>query len=785
MWISQPYYLLLLLILPIFWKFSLAQKELFPPLRFKLLNIVRSLIIIFLVLALAGVKFPLKMFKELNLVFVTDNSDSISPSSREWTKNYIQRTIKAMQGDDKIAWLSFGKQAYLEQKPVEKAEALDKISGRDSWNRPGEEFTNIEAALRLSMTTVPEDAVGRIVLFSDGNENVGQALSAAGLARNRGIKIYPILPPQQHLREVLIEQLSVPKKVMLGETFSLKTNIANLGVEPCPAKLKISKNKEPLLTTSLTLSPGINLFSQDEVLLKTGAYQYTASIEAVCDTNMSNNTIMAQVLAGGKPKILCIDGHSGRSSFLSEALKLKGVDVIVEDQHHIPQKLSQLAQFDALVFNNISRSQINESQMQLIKDYVSDIGGGFVMIGGENSFSAGDYTKTPIEEILPVNMGQNISYKFKQMLLVLIIDISSSMQGQKIALAREAALKVANQLRNNDMLGIILFDSKHHVLLDLQFLWNNRDSVIKKIKTIRTGQGGTNIYPALEQAYQTLKAKREHEKSPMQVKHIILLSDGKTYGGDFDKLASDIAKDHMTVSSIAIGPEADVNLLAKISQMGKGLFHHPQDVSKLPQVFLTDIESAISKSPFVEKPLTPKLSPESKALKGMKQSQIPPLKGYMVTTAKAGAELALTSDTRGMEDPILATWRYGLGKTVAYTSDVDGRWSAEWIGWSSFSRFWSQVIRFAMKQKADSALDISAQRTPEGAVLDVSLASHSSIMGKLEAVLWGPDQQRQYLKLKKIGTGKYQAPFKTSQFGLYMVSVNQRQKGKLVNLKTA
>lgn len=784
MWISQPYYLLLLLIIPVFWKFSLPHKDLIPPQRFYLLNGLRSFIIILLILALSGLRLPIKMFNELNLIFVTDHSDSISPASKEWIRNYILRTLKATKGNDKIGWVSFGTKAHLAQKPAVKAEALNKIGNRKSWKKPGEEFTNIEAALSLSLATIPDDAIGRIVLFSDGNENVGDALRAAALARNKGVKIYPILPPQQRPQEILLEKITLPEKVMTGEAFSLKISIANLGLEPCPARLKVMKNDQLLFATTLTLSPGLNYFSRNDVLKKPGGYQYTASIKAACDTNSRNNQIMGQTIAAGKPKILCIDGHEGRSSFLAKALKLKNVDVVAGDSRQIPKQLSKLADFDILILNNVPRSKLSDQQMEMIKDYVGDMGGGFVMIGGEDSFSAGDYAKTPLEKILPVTMGQNISYKFKQILLVLLIDISSSMEGEKISLAREAASKVEKQLRDNDMLGIILFDSYDYTLIDLQLLFNNRNKIAKKIQSISTGRGGTNIYPALLKAYQMLKATTGFGKTPMQVKHIILLSDGKTYGGNFEKLASDIARDHITASSIAIGPEADVSLLAKISEIGKGLFHHPQDVTKLPQVFLTDIESALSKSPFVEKPVYPTLSANSQMLKGIKQNQIPPLRGYMVVTPKPGAWSPLTSDTRGTEDPILSIWRYGMGKTVAYTSDVDGRWSSKWIGWPGFSRFWSQVIRFAMRRTTDIPMSISARRIPEGGIIEITLLSPDIIVEKLEATAWGPDGKRQQLNLTKTGPGKYQASFETSRFGLYMVNVKDRQKGKILNLKT-
>src|SRR4029453_17867344 len=48
------------------------------------------------------------------------------------------------------------------------------------------------------------------------------------------------------------------------------------------------------------------------------------------------------------------------------------------------------------------------------------------------------------------------------------------------------------------------------------------------------------------------------------------------------------------------------------------------------------------------------------------------------------------------DDPLLAQWQYGLGRSVAWTSDSTGRWAADWVGWNGFNRFFSRLgmLRF-------------------------------------------------------------------------------------------
>jgi hypothetical protein len=271
---------------------------------------------------------------------------------------------------------------------------------------------------------------------------------------------------------------------------------------------------------------------------------------------------------------------------------------------------------------------------------------------------------------------------------------------------------------------------------------------------------------------------------PLQIKHILLLTDGKTYRGEFERLARQIARKKMTISTIAVGPEAEEDLLGNIARIGRGLFHHPTDLEKLPELFVADLKDAISKTPFVEKAFKPTvLAQKSPILNGIKPKDMPPLKGYMVTRPKPGAQVVLSSEARGLNDPILAHWRYGLGTTMAYTSDVVPRWSAKWIGWKSFSKFWVQAVRFMLRQDK-SNWRVKVQHVPGGAMLTVDTGRDRAPEGELFAYLAMKDGKEIEIPLERIGLGKYRGRAQTHLSGKFGLNLREKRKGKLYHQHT-
>ena len=90
----------------------------------------------------------------------------------------------------------------------------------------------------------------------------------------------------------------------------------------------------------------------------------------------------------------------------------------------------------------------------------------------------------------------------------------------------------------------------------------------------------------------------------------------------------------------------------------------------------------------MEEPFFPVRTSSSPILRNL-DGGLPQLLGYNGTTAKSAAQTVLVT---ARDDPLLAQWQYGLGRSVAWTSDATGKWAKSWIAWPGFSKFFSQLV---------------------------------------------------------------------------------------------
>ncbi|MBI5789478.1 MAG: VWA domain-containing protein [Candidatus Schekmanbacteria bacterium] len=774
--ILYPYYLILLILIPLSWFISRKGRDYFRPSQYYTFNGLRTLIWILLILALAGLEISLGRMGNMNFFWVWDISNSITARQKQWFKDYMVRTGNSLPGGAKVSVALCGRETktVLELSDPDKLEDFLK---NPPAKTPNPDFSNLAAGIESIVSMASVKDTNRIILLSDGNENVGNLVAAARTAGGRGLPIYPIIPPVAETREIVMEEMSLPSEVKKGEAFEVKVNINNLNLNGVNTVIRLYIEDKEVVSDPTDLLPGLNVHKWIQVINNVGPVFYTAKVSAEDDTNQQNNETMGAVtVIGDLPKVLCVEGKSGESEFLAQVLSSNGLEVEVATANQFPQDYTKLGTYAGVIFNNVPRQAVSLAQMNMIKRYVSDLGGGFMMLGGEESFSSGGYYKTPLEEILPVNMDQNVSYKFKQVMLVVLIDRSSSMEGMKMDMARKATVRIMKELRDSDMLGLVLFDSKYEDVTGFRMLWGNRDDMTTKIGMLAARKGGTNLYPAIEHAYDLLQnASSASAQAPVQIKHILILSDGRTYKDkSFEQLARKISAAGITISTLALGQEADAKLLTNIAREGRGLFHQPDDMQKLPELFVTDLEDAISKTPFIEKPFTPEVASSSPIITGIDAAQLPPLKGYMVTKPKPAANMVLVSKARGFSDPVLAHHRYGFGVTIAYTSDVVPRWATQWISWNSFSKFWVQAVRYMLRQEDADWAKIQVQRIPEGAQLTVNIAEKNAPQGELAVYAAPSGGKEQHVALERISLGKYRGIIRTETIGRFIISLREK-----------
>ena len=404
-----------------------------------------------------------------------------------------------------------------------------------------------------------------------------------------------------------------------------------------------------------------------------------------------------------RPKILCVSRSLEGRKFIEAALAAQDVETRVGGPEIMPETLKELVSYDCVVLSNIPRSSLGDGKMRMLVRYVRDYGGGLVVLGGPGSIGPA-YRGTPVEEILPVTMGGGTRFGKEEALplcIILLIDKSGSTGegfGGTLSAARKSVEELVKNLRSDDMLGIIPFDALYKDLVPLAPLGNDRQGIIDRVRGIETG-GGSVLSKPLEEAL------RQMEGSSCRVKHVILVTGGQARDlsmYDYRGLIARFARSGISISAIGVGSDADNDFLRAIAVGTRGGYSHVKDEAALSLTVLRDARRAMMESGFAHETVVPKLGEKSPMLKGIRRDELPELTGYMIVTAKPGADVALYADVRGGKDPLLAAWRRGYGKAVIWTSDVEGNWSGGAGSVKKTGKFWARLMRWAMQGRPGS-----------------------------------------------------------------------------------
>jgi uncharacterized membrane protein len=735
---------------------------------------LRGALVVVLLVTLLRPTLP-RWVDRLNVVFLLDQSDSISLAARERAYRFVSDAVRHLKSGDRHEVIVFGEEAVVDQ-PLSNRPAVDRpkatVSGRG---------TNIFQAIQLALATVTPGQANRIVMLTDGRQNAGNALAGAQAAKDANADIFYVPAPLTFTQEVVAESMLLPQEVKYGEPFQAK--VVAWSHKDTQGRLSLFRNGEFLGSQVVRLTAGKNVFAYRQALDQSGIHVYQAALDVDGDTIEDNNRAVGTVVVRGRPQVLLADKDRSHAASLAAALRSQNIEVTVVDPPGIPKDIAGLQKYDGVVLSNVSSLKLTRPQMAQIRDYVRDHGGGLMMIGGEESFGLGGYYRTPIEEALPVTMEVKQKVEIPSLAVVLSIDRSGSMamstdeKVTKLDLAKEAAHLVVDLLDERNEVGVMSWDT--------EFIWDSpmkgardKSAIHHAIATIKAG-GGTDGYPALKESYQILFDR------PALLKHVIFLSDGQMTRGDFAGLLRRMAKDKITVSTVAIGKDADVQLMVDIAKWGKGRFYYTEDSQTIPRIFTLETQLA-SKASLVEQPFKPQLTaPNHEAMQDINWKTVPPLGGYVATSVKQNAELVLMSH---QEDPVLATWRYGLGRAAAFTSDAKAKWGVLWLRWPEFNKFWAQLTRWTLRSGTRSDTTAIVQRTDQtGEVVVDAVDGKGEFINFLDSQIGvvAPNRERSVVDLEQIGPGRYRGRFAAPQEGVYLVGMAQRKADRVVGSQLA
>ena len=782
--VLSPKTLWLLVLLPLLWLPLRGQSYRGVVLSATLLRSLATLVVI---AALAGLsRQTILSDHTLAVVAAVDASDSISTEGRTWTRTYLDQLREALSAEDELSILSFATDTQLVLPPGPATEAVLPTSLPRHEHAAG---TNIGQALERAFALYPEGAEKRLLLVTDGNETTGRARQTVAIARQMGIAIYPVIPPGGRHAEVSLEKFVVPPLTREGSVFNMRMVVRNGHAQPVQSQASIFADDRLLTRQMVILEPGLSVLEIPSQILQRGNYLLRAEIQTDNDTISGNNTQSTSLAVAGKTRSLVITDNA--NTHLARALQLKEVDIEFRRPDGLPTKLTDLLDYNCLVFDDISRDAVTKKQMAVIERYVRDFGGGFIMTGGAQTFGTLDYKNSAIERILPVSFQEQRPKKKKRIpiALFLLIDRSNSMgynsrvrglhDGQKMLYAQKAATAVLAQLQNSDLAGAIAFDSEAYSLAPLGRLSKNRSVLKSRIRRLRYG-GGTDFYNALEAAADQLSRSRR------SIRHIILLTDGDTNRSPADHypLIKTIAQRQISITTIRIGTDTvNLQLLSYMSEKTNGRFYHVKDASTLPQLLVKDTRRTIrqqDKEDEGPKDIIPHVGVRGQILRGL--TQFPALDEYMLTKPKRGANVQLYTDIHKEQDPLLATWQYGLGKVVVVPFDPSGAGSGDWIRWERFGKFWSQAVRWAMRNETSLDYRLSVTKRGERTILRVE--SYDNENGGVLQARFPRGTKSGTLTLMPVAPRLYEATLPARYQGRVPVTIVKRKDGKIVSQKS-
>ncbi|HSH95725.1 MAG TPA: VWA domain-containing protein [Roseimicrobium sp.] len=658
------------------------------PWRSSLSLLTRLIIIAAVVLALAGLQL-LRPQDGMFVYYLLDRSDSIPAGFQEAARNYVHRNAQTKKQGDRAGVIVFGSEASIESSAAAVLD-LQKVQAVVSAEK-----TDIAAAIRLAAAAFPEHGQKRITVLSDGNENSGDALEAVYAARELGVTLDVVPLGSGQGNDAILQRVTIPSNVKRGQAFEVKVFVQSERAQS--GILRLFRNDQYLGEQRISLEEGKNQIAFTQTLEQSGFYSYQAQIEVVGDPVPQNNRGTAFVTIRGNPRVLLVSSQPDQDGTLFAALKSAQFDVTFGGLDRMPGSLPEWQSYDTIFLSNIAAGDLGTEQMQRLESAVRDYGVGLVCVGGDQAFAAGGYRGTPLESTLPIDMELSSKKVLPKGALVLVVHATEFPNGNQWA--RDIAYAALDALGPQDELGVVLWDGKERWLFELTPV-GDKKATGKLISGMNPGDM-VSFQGPMEMAADALA------KSTANLKHMVVFSDGDP-SAPRDALLKSIVDRRISISSVMIGGHVTPETMIQMAEVGKGRFYDVRSPGQLPQIFIKEA-AVILKSAIMERPFKPRVAGSSEVIRGIDPAGYPVLYGTVASTAKSRAEVPLVTPEG---DPLLAHWQYGLGRSVAFTSDARSKWAKDWVSWDKYRQFWIQTALWSVRRLQPS--DVSASMNVEG-----------------------------------------------------------------------
>ena len=790
---DSPWYLLLLVFLPLLWVFSFKSLSGFGPIRRMFALLFRTVVLLLIVLALAETQYERKSDK-LTVIYLLDQSLSIPAEQRQAMLDYVEKEVQEHRNDsreDMAGVIAFGRQAAIEVPPFDDDLAT---TGRiESLLELHQDATNLEGAMKLALATFPEDSAKRVVIVTDGNENIGNAREMASVLAERGVSIYVVPVHIEHTGEVAVEKVTIPSDVRHGQPFDVRMVLSNHSEKNVPGKLilyrKVGRHLEPN-ETAVELAPGKTVLTLPQQIDRPDFYTYEAEFvpdNTEDDLMLQNNRASAFTHIRGQGHVLLIEdwANPGEFDFMVERLQAMNLEVTVMGSDELFASLAELQRYDTVVLANVPRSSgeraeavtnFSDAQIEMLVHNVKNMGSGLVMIGGPRSFGAGGWQNTELEKALPVDFQIRNAKVVPQGALVMTMHASEMAQGnhwqKRIG---EEALKT---LGPQDYCGLV-----HYGVKGDDWLWNQPDGLVKvggnrKAMMAQLSRMTPGDMPDFDPGMR-LAAAAFAKVPDVEVRHMIIISDGDPTPPSSAAMKQ-LQKLKVKVSTVAVGTHgpAGSTTLQRIARQTGGKYYAVTNPKALPRIYQIEARK-ISRPLIKEEPVPVEVVYPHEMLRGIDIQQMPRfINGFVLTTVK---DNPLVEVSMIAHDPptrrnatVLASWTYELGRTVALTTDAGQRWAKDWIDWE-YDKLYSQIVRWSMRPVAVEGQFTVATDVRDGKVKVVvtALGNDDELLNYLHITGSAVDPGMESLdfELEQTSAGRYIGEFDVDEAGSYFLTL--------------
>jgi uncharacterized membrane protein len=790
---DRPWFLLLLLLLPAIWALSFHSLAGLGRWRRLLALTLRSVVMLLLIAALANMQWQKKTDK-LTVIYLLDQSESIPAAQREFMLDYVYAAVanqRRAETADMAGVIVFGGNAKIESAPYDGD--LPLIGRIESGYDLQTGATSLEAALKLAKASFPEATARRVVIISDGNQNIGDAISVAKTLADDGIGIDAIPIELLAKSEVSVDKIVLPTDIRKGQEFETRVVISNDTElsESNPdgkvaGKLRItrrtSQSEELVSEQDLILEPGKNIRGFTSKLDRSAVYTYDATFvpdDPAADAIEQNNTASAFTHVRGKGKILLIeDGFfSGEFLHLIERLQANAIEVETMTTADLYSSSAQLLQYDSVILANVPRASgddagsevqsFTDAQIKMLVDNCEHMGAGIVMLGGDRSFGAGGWSNSLLESAMPVDFQIKNDKVSAVGALALVMHACEMPNGNDWEI--KTAIEAIKVLGPMDYCGIVEWSNNGGTP---RWLWQMPNGVDRVFQNRQRMLGLVNkMTPGDMMDFNTpLKKMLVGLKNVnAAMKHAVIISDGDATPPT-NSLLKSFVDNKIKITTVAIGTHgpAGNSTLQKIAKVTGGTYYVVTNPKGLPKIYQREArrvaKPVIRESKSGMSAVSVAGTGGHEILRGISLGELPPFLGYVMTTVKKSNlvdQLALASEPpndNGENSTLLATWRYGNGRTIAFTSDAGHRWSSGWVNSELYDKLFVQMIRYSMRPITESANFNVATEVKDGRarIVVTALDEDEEFLNFLEMNGTGisPDMKNFDLDFNQIGPGR-------------------------------